>query len=126
MANVIGAFRHAGATGSSRILSAAADTNATSALARPGFVHTVTGYNAAAGVRYIKLYDKASAPTVGTDTPVITLALPASAVFSYDLGGFRFATGIAYGMVTGAADNSTAALTAADVLGLNVTYSAAP
>lgn len=126
MATVIGAVRRAGATGSSRILSAAADTNATSALARPGYLHTVTGYNAAGAVRYIKFYDKASAPTVGTDTPVITLAIPASSVFNFNLDGFAFSTGIAYGMVTGAADNSTAALTAADILGLNVTYSAAP
>lgn len=108
----------------SRIVSAAADTNATSAKAAPGTLYAVKGYNAAASARYLKFYDKASAPTVGTDVPVLTIYLPATTAFALDwpMGRF-FATGIAYGMVTAAADNSTAALTAADVLGLNVEYS---
>jgi hypothetical protein len=91
----------------SRILSAAADTNATSAKASPGTLYSVKGFNAAGAARYLKFYDKASAPTVGTDTPVLTIYLPAST---------------AYGMVTAGADNSTAALTAGDVLALNVEY----
>ena len=108
----------------SRIVSAAADTNATSAKASPGTLYSVKGYNAAAAARYLKFYNKATAPTVGTDTPVLTIYLPATTAFALDwpMGRF-FDTGIAYGMVTGAADNSTAALTAADVLGLNVEYS---
>lgn len=110
-------------TASSRIPSAAATTNATSAKASAGRLYGVNGLNAAAAVRYIKFYDKATAPTVGTDVPVLTLALAASVPFAFNWPtGFVFATGIAYGMVTGAADNSTAALTAADVLGLNVAY----
>ena len=35
----------------------------------------------------------------------MTLALPALAVFSYDLGGIAFATGIGYGLTTDAANN---------------------
>jgi hypothetical protein len=107
----------------SRILSAAADTNATSAKASPGTLYSVKGFNAAGAARYLKFYDKASAPTVGTDTPVLTIYLPASTAFALDwpMGRF-FAVGIAYGMVTAGADNSTAALTAGDVLALNVEY----
>lgn len=112
-----------GPTDASRIVSAAADTNTTSAKASAGVLYHARGYNAAAAVRYLKFYNKATAPTVGTDTPVLTLALPPSAAFSFDWPiGRYFATGIGYGMVTGAADNSTTALTAADVLGLNVEY----
>ncbi len=112
-----------GIASTSRIVSAAADTNATSAKASAGRLYFAFGYNAAAAVRYLKFYNKASAPTVGTDTPVLTLALPPSSAFAFDWPlGFSFATGIAYGMVTAAADNSTAALTAADVVGLNVGY----
>jgi hypothetical protein len=98
----------------SRILSAAADTNATSAKASPGPLYSVKGFNAAGAARYLKFYDKASA---------LTIYLPASTAFALDwpMGRF-FAVGIAYGMVTAGADNSTAALTAGDVLALNVEY----
>jgi hypothetical protein len=61
-------------TAITRLVSAAASTNATSAKAAPAQVHSVVGYNAAAALRYLKLYDKASAPTVGTDTPFMTIA----------------------------------------------------
>lgn len=108
--------------GASRIPSAAASVNATSAKASAGDLHLVNGHNAKASVVYIKFYNKASAPTVGTDTPVLTLACPASSPFSFNLGGFYFATGIAYGLTTDAADAGTTALLAGDVLGLTVTY----
>lgn len=105
-----------------RLLSAAADTNSTLVRAGAGNVSRIIGHNAAAAVRYIKLYDKATAPTVGTDTPKLTLAVPASAPFNIDLAGFPFALGIGFGIVTGAADNSTAAPVAGDILGLNILY----
>lgn len=108
---------------SSRIVSAAADTNATSAKGGPGTLWKVTGYNAAGAVRYLKFYNKATAPTVGTDTPVLTIALPPATAFSVDWPGGRwFDTGIAYALTTGSADADTGALTAADVVGLNVGY----
>ena len=106
----------------SRIASAAASTNATSAKASAGYLYTVSGYNAAASVRYLKFYNKASAPTVGTDTPVLTLALAAATAFNFNLGGLYFSTGIAYALTTGAADADTGALTLADIVGLNVVY----
>lgn len=106
----------------SRIPSAAASTNATVAKAAPGELWAVTGYNAAAAVRYLKLYRKASAPTVGTDTPFLTIALPPTTAFALNFSGLVFATGIAYAMTVGAADGDTAALTAGDVLGLNVVF----
>lgn len=106
----------------SRIPSSANTTNATAAKASAGKLYSVNGYNSTATVTYLKFYDKATAPTVGTDTPVLTLALPASAVFSYDLGGLAFATGIGYGLTTVAADNGTTAPAAGAILGLNVVY----
>lgn len=112
-----------GIASTSRIVSAAASTNATSAKASAGRVYAIHGYNASASVRYLKLYNKASAPTVGTDTPVKTLALPPGCGFAFDWpNGYSFATGIAYAFTTGSADNDTGALTAADVVGLNVDY----
>lgn len=109
----------------SRIVSAAASNNATSAKASAGELHATTGYNAAAATRYLKFYNKASAPTVGTDTPVLTIALPPTAAFhlTYPNGGHYFSTGLAYALVTGSADSDNTAVTAADILGLNVVYS---
>lgn len=115
------ATRFAGAK-ASRIPSAAASTNATVAKAGAGDLHGVSGYNAAATARYIKFYDKASAPTVGTDTPVLMYALAPTAMFSFNADGFFFRTGISYALTTGAPDADTGALTAADIVGLSVTF----
>lgn len=112
-----------GIASTSRILSAAASTNATSAKTSAGRVYAIQGYNVATSVRYLKLYNKASAPTVGTDTPVKTLAIPPGVGFAFDWSkGYSFATGIAYALTTGSADADTGALTAGDILGLNVDY----
>lgn len=106
-----------------RLLSAAADTNATSVKASAGDLFNIHGHNANAAARYLKIYNKASAPTVGSDTPVMTLYLAPQAAFKYDFpDGFYFSTGIAYALTTGVADADTGALTAADILGLNISY----
>lgn len=107
----------------SRIVSAAASTNPTVAKASAGRAFRVTGFNANAAARYLKIYNKATAPTVGTDVPVHTEYLAPQSKFAVDLAGMRFAAGIAYALTTGSADNDTGALTAADVLALNLSYS---
>lgn len=104
-----------------RIPSAAASTNLTAIKPGIGELVAVIGYNAAAAVRYIKFYDSVSPPTVGTDIPVLSLPVAATAAFAL-YPRFAFKLGMHMAMVTGAADNSSAALTAADVLGLNITY----
>src|SRR5688572_4076641 len=104
-----------------RLLSAAASTNATSVKAAAGTVRQIQGRNVSASSRYLKLYDKTSAPTVGTDTPRKTIHLPASADFVFDTDMY-FGAGIAYAMTTAAADNDTGALTAGDVICFNVDY----
>lgn len=108
-----------------RLVSAAANTNPTSVKAAAGRVYKVRAHNAAAALRYLKLYDKASAPTVGTDTPKATIALPASSSTDVDFGplGIPFAAGIAFALTTGVADADTGALTAADVVALNLLWS---
>jgi hypothetical protein len=74
-------------------------------------------YNNASSIRVVKLYNKATAPTVGTDTPTQTIVLPANGganVFS-DIG-FAFSSGIGIGVTTGIADNDTGAPSANDVV----------
>ena len=126
-AQVFGVAKQSGAGGFAtvnRLLSAAASTNPTLVKATPGRLYHIRGYNAAVTVRYLKIYNKASAPTVGTDTPVLTFPLAASAVFDIDLGliGWYCSAGIGYGLTVNVADADTTALTAADVAGLMLIY----
>ena len=78
--------------------------------------------NNAAAVRFVKLYNKATAPTSG-DTPLITLEIPAGAMTNVSYAqGIAFATGIGVRATTGVADNDTGAPAANDVV-INLFYS---
>jgi hypothetical protein len=100
-------------------LTSAATTNATSVKTSQGLISGGSLRNRAAAERYFKLYNKASAPTVGTDTPVLTIGLPAGALLGLaDFAGaygLRLATGIAYAITGAYADNDTTAVAAGDV-----------
>jgi hypothetical protein len=100
-------------------IAAAAGTNATSVKTSAGSVNAIIAGNNAASARYVKFYDKASAPVVGTDTPLFTLILEASiapALIKLDMG-IPFSSGIAYAITGGVADSDTTAVTANDVHG---------
>ncbi len=106
-----------------RLLSAAASTNATNAKNAAGYMYGIRGYNARGSAVYLKLYNKASSPTVGSDTPVQTIYLPATAAFAVDWPvGYYFSTGISFALTTAGADADTGALTAGDILALNLDY----
>jgi hypothetical protein len=107
-----------------RLLSAAASTNSTLVKATVGRVYLITGYNAAASVRFLKLYNKSTAPTVGTDTPIATFALAPSAMFAFDFDaiGLSFSAGIGFGLSNLNPDADTTALTAGDIVGMNIFY----
>jgi hypothetical protein len=118
--NVIGNIgldaRTTGGLSIRRVMSAAS-TNATSVKASAGQVYGWYFYNSNAAVRYLKLYDKASAPTVGTDTPVMTIAIPGGAAANVAIPhGIAFATGIALALTTGVADADTGAVAATELV----------
>ena len=98
-------------------INSAATTNATSVKASAGTVYSVTASNINAAIRYLKFYNKASAPTVGTDVPVITIPIPAGGAINIPFGttGHRFTTGIALAITTGAADSDTGAVAANEI-----------
>lgn len=103
----------------------AASTNATSVKASAGQVYGIEVFNTNAAARFLKLYNKASAPTVGTDTPVKVLTIPGNAagagmVISFDKG-LAFGTGIAFALTTGVANSDTGAV-AANELVVNIDY----
>jgi hypothetical protein len=106
-----------------RLLSAAATTNATSVKTSAADLFRARGYNASASARYLKLYNKASAPTVGTDTPVATYYLPPSSTFeiAFDTPLY-FGTGLAFALTGAAVDSDTTAIAAGDILCLNIHY----
>lgn len=102
-------------------LVSAATTNATSLKASAGTLYALVATNTNAAARYLKLYDKATAPTVGTDTPVLTICVPgntagAGVVLPIPACGLAFANGIAYATTTGAADSDTAAVAANELI----------
>ncbi|MDO8885770.1 hypothetical protein, partial [Candidatus Oleimmundimicrobium sp.] len=108
----------------SRLLSAAT-TNATVAKASAGQVYGWYITNTNAAVRYVKLYNKATAPTVGTDTPVMTLAIPgaiagAGTNVEFSLG-IPFASGIGYATTVGAADSDVGAVALNEII-INLLY----
>lgn len=107
----------ANTTTTGNTLSSAATTNATSLKASAGNLYSVTATNTGAAAAYLKLYNKATAPTVGTDVPVATITIPAGGFVNVPFGsqGFRFATGIGYAITNLAADSDTTAIAAAQV-----------
>lgn len=104
-------------TPSASNINSAASTNATAVKTSAGTVYAITASNTNAAARYLKYYNKASAPTVGTDVPILTVVLPPGATTSVNLGnlGHRFATGIALAITSGAADSDTGAVAAGEV-----------
>jgi hypothetical protein len=100
----------------------ATTTNATAVSNAPANLSILHIVNTGDGVRFFKLYNKASAPTVGTDVPLITIGIPAVSSSSFTLPalvGIDFSIGISFAITLGAADNNTTALTvASDVTGL--------
>lgn len=110
-----------GYTSKNKLISAAS-TNATSVKTSAANVGKITADNLSASTRYLKLYDKASAPTVGTDTPFHTFVLPASSQRTLDFpAGLRLSTGFAFAITAALADTDTTAVAAGDVV-INYEY----
>lgn len=107
-----------------RLVSSAATTNATVAKSSAGRVYALRAYNTTTSIIYLKLYNKATTPTVGTDVPVVTLALKPQDQFALDFGliGQSFASGISYSITANPADNDNTAIAAGAVVGLNIWY----
>lgn len=110
------------ANGTSYNAVSAASTNATSVKASAGNLFEITASNVTATATFVKLYNKASAPTVGTDVPVLTISVPANTTVAMQFGsqGKRFATGIALAVTAAAAATDTAAAVAG--VQLSATY----
>ncbi len=79
-------------------------------------------FNRAASLRYVKLYNKARAPSVGADTPFMTIPLPCGGGANVNFtSGITFSHGIGIGATTGVADGDDGAPAENDVI-VNIIY----
>lgn len=104
----------------------AATTNATSVKASSGQVGGWYLSNINAAARYLKLYDLAVAPTVGTSTAKMTIAIPGGGAAGAGANieftqGIAFTTGVALALTTGVANTDTGAVAANEIV-VNLMY----
>lgn len=79
-------------------------------------------FNDSDSIRYIKLYNKASRPLVGYDTPFMTIPLPVGGGANVNFtSGITFTHGIGIGATTGVADSDRGAPATNDVI-VNIIY----
>jgi hypothetical protein len=88
--------------------------------ASPGQIYSIHAYNVNASVRYLKIYNKATAPTEA-DTPVMTIPLLTNVTSIHFPVGVEFDAGISVRASTGLADNDTGAPTASQTI-VNIAY----
>lgn len=105
-----------------RLISSLGTTNAALVRNSPTQVFHIIGINNNQAARYLKLYNKASLPVVGTDFPALTLPLEASAPIDISLDGHYFDIGLALAFTTGMADADTGAVVSGDITSFNLTY----
>lgn len=115
----------AGTTGGSTPyhLISAATNNAQSVKATAGILYSYSAFNTSASLRYLKFYDKASAPSPASDTPILVIMLPPNnggVVKSFPVG-VQCSSGIAFAIVSGIADNDNTAISANDCV-VNITF----
>lgn len=102
-----------------------ASTNANVVKATPGNLYSIVAIGLTSTVRYLKLYNKATTPSVGTDVPVMTIPIPANTqgagiAIPFSMG-VNFPLGIGIAITSGSADNNTGVILAGDVI-VNLTY----
>ena len=91
----------------------AASTNSAVVKASAGMLYEITISNPTATAAYVKLYNKTTAPVVGTDVPVMTISVPATSATTMPISlifgqvGKRFATGIGIACTAAAAATDT-------------------
>lgn len=98
-------------------LNSAATTNLATIKASAGTLYGGAITNVSGSVRYFKLYNKASNPTLASDVPVLVIPLAASSLTMIPAGtlGIRFGTGIAAAITGAVADTDATTVGAGEV-----------
>jgi hypothetical protein len=110
------------------VQASANSNNATNVKASAGTLYGVQAFSLAAYPVFIKLYNKASTPTPGTDTVVKSIMIPANAAPSNGAGlvlawpqGIAFGTGLSFSIVKGQGNSDNTSVAAGDC-SLNLDY----
>lgn len=109
-------------------LVAAASNNSTSIATGNHVVYSVELGGIGAAPAYLKFYDKASAPTCGTDTPIKTLIIPAAATAANGAAsntamplGLQVKLGLGICVTAGIADSDNTSVAATTFI-VNIDY----
>ena len=88
----------------------------------PGQIYGWFLFNTSSAIRYVKLYNKSSAPIVGLDKPFMTIPLPAGGGANVNFtSGIYFSGGIGIGATTGVADSNTSSPADGEII-VNIIY----
>lgn len=97
-------------------VNSAATTNGAAIKTSAGNLYGISAMNASASTKFVRFFNKASAPTVGTDVPIMVVAVPATSSKEIEyVPAVRFSTGIAVAITGGAAATDATAVAAGDV-----------
>lgn len=101
----------------------AATVNSNAIMAIPGQLNRLSGWATVSA--YLKIFDKATAPVLGTDIPVMTIQLTANIpeYIDFALKPFILKKGLAIAITLNAADADATVLAAANTSGVDLGYS---
>lgn len=98
-------------------VNSAASTNAANVKTSNTNLYSAVAHNTSAATKYIRFYNKGSAPVPGTDTPIVVIAVPASSSKEVIFGavGMKFASGLGVAITNAAAVLDATVVAAGDV-----------
>lgn len=97
-------------------VNSAATTNAAVIKSTAANLYGISAMNTSATTKYVRFYSKATTPTVGTDVPIMVVAVPATSSKEIDYTpALRIATGLGVAITGGAAATDATAVSAGDV-----------
>lgn len=96
-------------------LTSAATTNKKAAITTDAILNGIIAANGSAEARYVKLYNKATEPALGTDTPLIVVAIPKESTVQLSGINESFSAGIALAITKKQLDTNEEAVAAGDV-----------
>lgn len=101
-------------SGTGYTLVSAASTNAALITGGVRNLSEITVFNPTAAAVYVKLYNKVTAPTVGTDVPVVTIPVATNGLAAFNFGtmGKRFNIGLGIAITAGPLATDTVAVAA--------------
>lgn len=106
---------------STTTLTTAGTTNATLVKSSAGNIYELIATNMSATPIYVKVYNKATAPTVGTDIPILTIPVPAYSFVNTEFSkvGLRATLGLGFAITGALADTDATVVTAGSKIAIS-------